>query len=168
MSRLFLLPLLLVCAAASAEVYKHVSPDGRVTFSDQPAPGAEEVHVPPLQTFDMGPVPKSTVEPKTAKNKKKFDYSELAILSPENGQGIRANDGTITVKMAVKPSLGPGHTIKVTLDGEPVASGRSTSLKLKNLPRGGHTLKAIVIDEEGDEVRKSDPVLFFLHRVAGG
>lgn len=162
-----LLPLLLVCAAASAEVYKHVSPDGRVTFSDEPSPGAEKIHVAPLQTFDLGPVPKAVEKPKSPK-KKKFDYTSLAILSPANGEGIRANDGNVMVKLDVKPALGPGHSLKVTLDGEPIASGKSMTVRLKNLPRGGHTLKAIVVDEEGEEVRKSDPVLFFVHRVAGG
>ena len=173
----WLMFLLIVSATASAQVYRQITPEGKVIYSDRPAPGSEEVHVAPLQTYDFGSAPGSAKKPgrkAPPSNSPKpdkpdtFNYTELEIVSPANGEGIRANAGNVTVKLSVTPALRPGHFLVLTMDGKNVGSGRGVTQKLSNVPRGTHTLKAKVVDAEGNELRVSEPSLFHLHRVAGG
>ncbi|MEA3244437.1 MAG: DUF4124 domain-containing protein, partial [Pseudomonadota bacterium] len=56
MQRIFLLLLVLVCATASAQVFRRLGPDGHVYFSDQPGPDAEQVEVRPAQAISLPPV----------------------------------------------------------------------------------------------------------------
>jgi hypothetical protein len=159
--------LVFACAAASAEVYKRIGPDGSVQFSDRPGPDAEKVDVGPIQTLKLPPVRpgKSTRGPQ---QRQAFQYTEFSIVSPANEEGIRANDGNVTVRMALQPALRPGDTVAVTVDGERIGTGGSTTIQLTNLPRGGHTIQAAVIDTEGKELVQAQPVTFYVLRAAAG
>jgi hypothetical protein len=42
------------------------------------------------------------------------------------------------------------------------------TIELNNLARGKHTVMATVVDGEGNELIQTDPVSFFVLRVAGG
>ena len=52
------------------------------------------------------------------------------------------------------------------MDGQPIGQGASTSATLTNVDRGSHTIAAAVVDADGNQVAKADPVTFTLHRVS--
>ena len=177
MKRLLTLSLLAVCASVSAEVFRQVGPDGSVTFSDTSTPGAERVRVEPAQTVTLPPVPtRATETEQSGDGAKKADgsapaYESFAILEPSNGQGIRANDGSVTVSLSLKPALAPGHKIELVLDGqddEKVYSGSSLTFNLSQLSRGEHTVSARVNDASGKQLIETGTVSFNVLRVARG
>jgi hypothetical protein len=98
-------------------------------------------------------------------------YTGFSITSPIDQRGIRANDGNITVQLSVQPELRPGDMIVLNVDGEDGEATRSSidmTVELTNLSRGQHTVRATLVDKKGNELIQSDPVTFFVMRVAGG
>ena len=172
MQRLLVLLLMFACATANSQIFKRIGPDGQVYFSDQPGSDAERVDVTPAQTISLPPVPEQT-EPAAAATQgdATVAYTEFSITSPTSDQGVRANDGSVTVHLSLQPALQSGHMIVLNVDGEDGKSINSSSglmVELNNLSRGQHTVMATVIDEDGNILIKTEPVTFQVLRVAGG
>lgn len=162
--------LMFACIAVAAQVHRRVKPDGTVYFSDRPGPDAEEVEAAPAQTVRMpaAPAPRSSASQSPEQDEGVFRYTRAAIVSPVEGQGVRANDGIITVQIALEPSIQPGHAIVVTLDGASIEFTDPAAIRLTNLSRGRHQLEAVVVDDRGRELRRVDPVGFYVLRTSSG
>jgi hypothetical protein len=170
MQRIFLLLLVLVCATVSAQVYKRIGPDGKVYFSDQPGPDAEQVEVSPAQAISLPPVPEQTGAAQQQRDVV-VSYSVFTIVSPTSDQGVRANDGNVTVSLSLRPELMPGHTVMLDVDGEDgeqIKTGDGLTIDLSNLSRGLHTVEARVVDAQGKALIQAGPVSFNVLRVAAG
>lgn len=152
----------LLPAANATEVYRSVDKNGNVVFSDKPSKGAEKIEIPDAQTVkapSAGPF-KYTAPPKNPGPR----YSKVAITQPGNDEAVRQNNGDITIHIAVSPSLRPGDVITLDMDGNEVASGTTTTVALKNVDRGTHTLQASVVSQDGQTWASSDTVTFHLLR----
>jgi len=179
MLRVLALLLVLACATADAEVFRRVGPDGEVYFSDTPGSGAERVHVGPAQSgrVPAAPPPRRTGVEQTsgsgAEDQQSIapSYAQFNIVKPSNEQGVRANDGSVTIYLALRPALMPGHTIALHIngeDGEKIRTGDTLNFNLSNLSRGRHTVAARVINKQGQALIKTAPVSFYVLRVALG
>lgn len=161
-----LLPALVL--AAESKVYRWVGPDGATVFSDEARPGAEEVEISPVQTMPALDAPRGTA---SGDGKVATDgpvYQSFSFVTPKQDEGIRANDGVVDVRMALEPPLRAGHSIAVTLDGEPMGGDAPLSFQLPAMDRGTHTIKAEVVDAQGDTVIGAGPITFHVLRVALG
>ena len=173
MRRILLISLVLVCAATSAQIFRRTGPDGKVYFSDRPGPDAEQIEVAPAQTINLRPLPATTgsADTSNAEDDASPSYAEFTILSPGNGQEIRANNGNITVRLLLQPELMTGDTIVLNVDGEDgeaVETGDRLVFELANLSRGRHTVEARVIGADGEELIQAGPVSFNVLRAAVG
>ena len=158
-------------ALAQTGVYKWVAPDGTVTFTDQPRPGAERLEIQEPQTV----APPAAinrglqgVRGAQARASAEASYTEFAIVSPTEDQAVRTNNGNVSISMTLDPSLHAKHVIVVSVDGQKIGKGSSTSLQLQNLPRGTHTVQAAVVDEKGSEVIRTENVTFHVLRASAG
>ena len=162
--------LAFACATANAEIYRRVGSDGHVYFSDRPGPDAEQIEVTPNTAVRLPPAPaqgEATGEQDTAVPA----YSSFSILSPASNQGVRANNGDITVVLKLVPDLLPGHTIMLSISGqndEQIITGRDLAIELTNLSRGLHTIEDTVQDEDDVALVKAGPFSFNVLRVAAG
>lgn len=178
MQRILLLLLVFVCATANSQVFRRIGPDGQVYFSDRPGPDTEQIEVNPAQTVTLPAVPEASPAaeqegPEAAEQAAEIGaaYSMFTIISPVEGQAIRANDGNVTVKLMLQPGLSAGHTIALLIDGEDGANTSITedmSIELSNLSRGLHTIEAAVVDAEGNELIRTEPVSFNVLRFVPG
>ena len=174
MQRLILCSLIFVCATASAEIFRRVGPDGQVYFSDQPSPGAERIEVQPASSVSLPPVPEQTDEAVATLDQDEpeaFVYTGFTITSPTPEEGVRANDGNVTVQLSLQPPLQPEHSIVMSVDGEDgeaMKNATSLSIGLSNLSRGRHTVDATVLNRAGEPMVRTQPVSFFVLRAAGG
>ena len=176
-SRLVLL-LALASATATAQVYERIGPNGEIHLSDRPGPDARRIDVPPPQTVTLPPVPARAVRPEQRAGSAANPGSEAApaytaftISSPSDGEGVRANDGNVTIRLALEPQLAPGHVIRLNLDGEDGVlnrSGANLDFPLTNLSRGRHSVEAQVMDVQGNVLMRAGPVTFYVLRFAGG
>ena len=176
MRRSLVFLLFLACSAASAQVFRHIGPDGEVYFSDTPAPGSERVHLTPTQTVSLPPPANGAGRPEAVGTAgEKADpgaaYAQFTIVKPSNGQGVRANGGSVTVYLALQPALRPGHVIELAVDGEDgprIKAGDTLNFNLHNMSRGSHTVSARVKDAAGRQLIETGPISFYVLRVAGG
>jgi hypothetical protein len=158
--------LLLLATPAVAEVYKTVTPDGEVIYSDVKMRGAKQMNVPKAQTYTPPPLP-VPVNPPGAPDEEKAVYSSFVIDSPVNEETIRDNLGNIPLLLTLVPELlaEDGHRIQYFLDGKP--HGRKTvdlQKTLVNVDRGEHQLSAVVVDSTGKVIINSEPVTIHLRR----
>jgi Domain of unknown function (DUF4124) len=170
MQRLLVLFLTFVCATANAQIYRRIGPDGHVYFSDRPGPDAEQIEVTPNTAVRLPPVPGGGDAAKQ-QNAAAPAYSSFSIVSPSSNQGVRANNGNVTVVLKLVPDLQSGHTIRLGIDGEDgaqISAGESLTIELTNLSRGLHTVTATVLDQEGSKLIQAGPVSFNVLRVAVG
>ena len=161
------LSVLLLCTlplSALAEVYKWVGPDGTVHFSDTPREGAEEVHIPPPQTYTPERLPPITPRPQPPAEP--AHYRRFELTSPSPDQTLRDNTGTFTVDFALDPPLQAerGHRLIVLLDGAAQPPAEGSSLTLQGVDRGTHSLQGQIVDGRGQVLMRSAAIQVHLHR----
>lgn len=174
---------LLLCLSAGlsqAAVYRWVAPDGSTVFSDsRPAggrgPAVQEVHIRPPRTVPaLIPLRTERRSPPAAVPQTPGRYTDFAIRHPNDQGVLRANSGTVSVEITLRPALQRGHRIVLSMDGKVIAQGPQTAFRLLNVDRGTHTLEATVEDESGRPAGSTPPISFslqrhsVLHRNAGG
>lgn len=176
--------LLALCAwspASSAQgVYVKQGPNGPV-FSDQPAAGAKEVTLKPLNVMPA-PVEENkeaneagpkvvTLEAKPV-SESPSDYDRFQVLSPENDGSTVANTAVFEVRLAVNPPLrlADQHAFVISLNGRPV-NQRFTATEFmvppefwEELPPPNQAMQldASIIDGKGQILKRADPVRFYL------
>jgi Domain of unknown function (DUF4124) len=160
-----------VVAAAQTPIYESKDKGGTV-FSDQPAPGAKKVDLPPPNVVQ-------TAKPASAAPKASAaappPYGRLAIVSPENEGTVHSNDGAFQLQVRAQPALraGSGDRFRVKLDGKPLAQGYAAGvidIKSADWARAAapdtieHVLQVTIVDRSGAVLIESAPVKFFVHR----
>jgi hypothetical protein len=77
-----------------------------------------------------------------------------------NEEALRANNGTFTVSVLIKPRLQAPHLLRLLLDGQPYGQSSNVPiLQLVNIDRGEHSLAVQVIN--GEEVLQQSPTVTF-------
>ena len=158
-----LLALAAAPALAGQTVYKWVDEKGVTHFSDQPVAGAEKVEM-SSGARAATPAPSYTPPaPREEKPKAGPAYSRFVIESPQQDQAIINTGGKVTVQVAATPSIGQGHIVALYLDGSPVADLAGTSYELSDVPRGTHTVKAVV-SQNGRTLQETPTVTFHVRQ----
>ena len=160
-----MIALLVGVYSVQAQIYKIVNPDGTVTYSDQPQSGAEEVQVQELQTYEAPTdLPTLTAEGATPAYP---EYEVFEVSKPAHDETLRDNGGYVAIQITLKPGLFRDHTVAIYMDGEDLGgSGRGTSITLQNVDRGSHTVHAVIRDQDGKEIERTQGVTFHLHRTS--
>ena len=156
--------------ANATVLYKKVDKDGNVTYTDKPSEDAEAITVKTNRNVVTTPrVNSTTNQTKTGdKEAQEFAYEVFAIDSPNDDEGVRANDGSMTVVVGISPSIQPNHSIRLHMDGVQVGQDQKIPyFNLANVNRGTHELIAMVINDETQEiVQTSQAVTFHLLRTS--
>jgi hypothetical protein len=167
MGRTFLYILLLIALPAAAQIYKYTDANGNTVYSDHSPDGvqAQPVELPPLNR--VGPQAPSTPPAPDAETPqpphKAYEILELANLPTT--EALRANNGTFTVSVLIKPRLQGPHQLRLILDDEPYGQPSNVpSLQLVNVDRGEHRLAVQVIDGQ-TVIQQSPPAVFTVQRV---
>jgi len=148
---------------AAATLYKWVDANGVTHYSDSPVAGAVEVQIQGAQGYKAAPkAGYQRVKPNSPPSAPSA-YTALSVVSPEEGAVFLNNGGEIDCAAAVSPPLAPGHALWFVLDGSRVAASGS-SAHLSHVPRGTHTLAAVVTDGAGADVIASAAVTFYVRQ----
>ena len=167
MGRTLLYILLLIALPAAAQIYKYTDANGNTAYSNQPPDGvqAQPVELPPLNRVEpqapSAPQSPRPEAPQPARNA--YEILELAGLPTD--EALRANNGTFTVNVLIKPRLQSPHQLRLVLDDEPYGQPSNVPvLQLVNIDRGEHRLAVQVIDGQS-VVQQSPPAVFTVQRV---
>ena len=167
MGRTFLYILLLIALPAAAQIYKYTDANGNTAYSNQPPDGvqAQPVELPPLNRVEpqapSAPQSPTAEQPQPPRNA--YEILELAGLPTD--EALRANNGTFTVNVLIKPRLQPPHQLRLLLDDQPYGQPSNVPvLQLVNIDRGEHRLAVQVIDGQ-TVIQQSPPAVFTVQRV---
>jgi hypothetical protein len=168
MRLLILLAVLAAAAAQATEVYRWVDANGQAHYSDEWRPGSEKIRIEaapgysaPKRATTSDRTPPPPAAPAAGQ------YESLEIVSPAQEEVLWNIEGQLRVSLQVKPTLQPGHSLRLYLDGESqeLPAG-STVAELANVARGAHTLKAEVVSEKGKTLLDSQPTTFFVRQTS--
>jgi hypothetical protein len=166
MGRGFLFILLLIALPASAQIYKYTDAGGNTAYSNQPPDGvkAQPVKLPALNR--VGTQPTGSPSPAAeAREQPQSAYEVLELTGLPTTEALRANNGTFTVNVLIKPHLEGPHLFRLLLDGKPYGQpGNVPALQLVNIDRGLHSLAVQVIDGV-TVIQQSPTVTFTVQRV---
>ncbi len=167
MGRTFLYILLLIALPAAAQIYKYTDANGNTAYSNQQPDGvqAQPVELPPLNRVEpqapSAPQAPTAEQPQPPRNA--YEILELAGLPTD--EALRANNGTFTVNVLIKPRLQPPHQLRLLLDDRPYGQPSNVPvLQLINIDRGEHRLAVQVIDGQ-TVVQQSPAAVFTVQRV---
>lgn len=151
--RLILLCLLLLGLPATAEVYTYTDAEGNRVFTDRPGANskAQRIELAPTNSDDQQPAAGIRLPPAYDAPVVPPVYQLLRILVPEPDATLRdGSANNLIVTATSEPSLQPGHSYRLLLDGQPAGeAGRSPVFPLGNLERGTHQLAVEILDAEG-------------------
>jgi len=150
----------------AASVFESTGVDGEVSFSDRSTPGALELALPPVQTYDAPSLPSAVIGSSDTEDQVPDGYTEFKILAPSPGETFRNNGGKVAFRFALAPGLRVDDQLRLFMDGSAVVEGHTTSMSLDNVDRGEHTVYAEVVDKRGKSVARSGAVHFYLHRTS--
>jgi hypothetical protein len=155
--------LMLIGGANAQEVYKVVNEDGSVTYTDDPGDKPAEK----VELREPTVVPAVTPRPPLQSNRDNNDNVpksyEVLITSPEPETHLNPGDWDLAVVVATDPGVHASHRVQILDNGE-VKSDEGSTLVIKAISRGTHTLTAQVVNERGRVISTSAPVTVYVHR----
>ncbi|MFJ4197746.1 DUF4124 domain-containing protein [Pseudomonas sp. NPDC089534] len=166
MGRTCLYLLLLIALPAAAQIYKYTDANGHTVYSDHAPEGvpSQPVELPPLNRVATQP-PAAPPADADTREPARSTYETLELTGLPTEEALRANNGTFTVGVLIKPRLKPPHQLRLLLDDEPYGQPSNLpTLQLVNVDRGEHRLAVQVIDGQS-VVQQSPPVSFSVQRV---
>lgn len=162
---------LLAPVLATAEVYTYVDSQGNRVFTDQPHSNAKRVPLAPSNRIAANPGAVKVLKPQTpptaVKQPPSVPYQLLRILVPEPDAEVRSSPGELIVSVTSEPSLQPGHSYRLLLDGKPTGEpGSSPVFALAAIDRGRHQLAVEILDTAGRIVERTPSQPFEMLRIS--
>ncbi|MGI1679238.1 MAG: DUF4124 domain-containing protein [Cellvibrionaceae bacterium] len=151
------LSLVLLSPAYSADIYKTVDENGKVTYSDKITNDKSEK----IETKELNTLPSVTTRtPQKAKTKSLIPTEyQITISEPANEFHVNPGQRDLTIQVSTVPNVNIKHTLQILDNGAPIEGSTIT-----NIGRGTHVLIAIVIDEQGRTISRSKPTTVYVHR----
>jgi len=120
-------------------------------------------------------IPVPAVEATTSSKRRNTDvtnssllnsYQDFSITQPIHDTSIRENSGKVHISVRLEPNIfvDRGHKLVIYMDNVEVYRGEQTTVTLDNIDRGTHTLKANIVNRNGQTIKETDITTFTLHR----
>ncbi len=163
----------LLCALSSQaqnsnrELWTWTDANGVTHFSDRPVPGARRMELATTSTPAPAAAPSAAAATPGSRQERPpaVQYRSLEIWEPEQDATFFGTDAAVNVRMRMEPDLASGHRLILFIDGQPV-EGATDALEhtLTGVPRGAHSLTAVILDEGNTELFRSEPRAFHIRQ----
>lgn len=153
---------------ATAEVYRIVSEDGAVTYTDNPPADKSSVEAIELPKINTQPALK-TDQNKLEANKDTSGqgYQNISIVSPVQEYTVPPGQRTLLVQLALQPALKDGDAVQFMLNGQAYGPASSNlSITLTSLIRGEYHIQARIINSENKIVEQSNITTVYVKRAS--
>jgi len=141
-----------------------VDAKGVTHYSDQPIPGAVKIQVRAGNVSESRSAQPLSNPPSSDSDSQNgaVAYRNFQIVRPTSDQNIINTGGEVTVEIRIAPPLQATHKLNLYLDGQLVSGlPRNTAIyALTAIPRGTHTLTAVVAEASGNTIQEAAPVTF--------
>lgn len=158
--------------ACAATVWKWVDENGVVHYSDRPVEGAEVIELGSVQTFPGQQPGRAATRSRSSsatssRQATQGRYRRFEVVRPEQQETLWNIGGTLEIELALDPSLAPEHRIDVFVDGTRRDIGAtSTTFSVPEVFRGTHTLQAVIVDANGNDLLRSLAVTFHVQQTS--
>lgn len=151
--------------AAAATVYKWVDDEGVTHYSDQPHENAQKVELKAPQTFAAPKAPNTPSPRRDTASRPTQAYQSCAVSAPTPDQ-VFMNTDTVTAGVTIQPTVRPGDSAVVTLDGQrvPGVPANGGQFTISPVDRGTHSIQVSVQDPTGANVCTSAAVTFHVQQ----
>ncbi|MBT1450188.1 DUF4124 domain-containing protein [Glaciecola sp. XM2] len=157
---LCILLLTLCSVTAQTKIYKIVNKDGTISFSDTPAPGAEEVILNKTENTMQSIL---TPSPALPSQQPQGPQYSLSILSPEPDATVRNNSGKINIASQIVPEVRGVYSLD--FGGERYTSN-SGVFNLEGINRGSYSYTVSFTDNSGKVIASSEPRMLHMHQAS--
>lgn len=152
----------------AAKLYVWYDEQGTPHYTDQPRPGAKEIHVQSAQGYSSPPAaaPGARASAPAAAQPRNdaapaSPYSRVEIVQPADDEAIVNTGGRVDVVVELEPELAPGHRTWFLLDGVPQTDVQNGATQVTlEAARGTHTLRFRITDRDDAEIAASKPITF--------
>ncbi len=166
----FYLLFSLLCFASSSfasttPIYRWVTKDGQVVFSDQPVPGAQKLDLSAQvqNSTQLKPLTQNTVNSQASEPTP--DPINLRFQNLNDQASIHNATGNLTVTASLDVPLGVTQQLRLLLDGRPYGTPQqSAQFQLTNIDRGEHKVQLQLLNSQEDVLAESPALTFYLHR----
>ncbi len=149
-----------------AAIYQEKNNDG-IVFTDHPTNSNAEL----LITTPTSVVETVSAQPNSSTNKaepapaiKNVPYTAFNLISPTNGQTLQ-NQPQLSASFDIQPTLQPGDTIQLYLDGQPWGAPQASPQITMTIPsRGTHTFAAKLMDAKQTVLQQVGPITIYVHQ----
>ncbi len=145
---------LLPVSLGAQEVYKTITKEGKVVFSDTPQQNSEKVET--ELTNLQAPTQVSTQQ--YSSSKQKSSEYKVRLTSPKSGFKLGPSQRSLSMSVAVTPSLEVGYRVEFWIDGKRVrgpSKSTSASYPMGIKMRGKHSVTAKIVNSSGKAVASS-------------
>ncbi len=158
---------------AQAELFKWKHADGNLIYSDQPPPGhskedtqVDKESLPQIISVPAPETPSISTSSSSTKEQPTQRYQSLSIIEPVHDTAVRENSGKVKISVQVEPYIfvERGHILVIYMDGNEVSRGEQTTVVLDNVDRGTHTIKASILNRNGQVIKETGITSFTLQR----
>ncbi len=160
--RNLLVMIVLLAQVAAGDVYKTVDKDGNIKYTDKPqADKAEKLELREINTVPAAQpesFPQSESVDSFPSQQAAFSY-QLDIISPRSDVTIPVGQRDLAIAINLNPALRQGDLLVYFMNGELLEETTMNNIIVKDVPRGTHTLVVEAIDENGQSLGTSPPVL---------
>ena len=150
------------------ELWTWTDANGVTHFSDRPVPGARRMELATSQhaaTRSRGDAGGCRAGAHGRDRVPAVEYRSLEIWEPEQDASFFGADAAVNVRMRVEPDLAPGHRLFLFIDGQRVEGATDTlEHTLTGVPRGSHSLIAVIWDAGNTELFRSQPRVFHVRQ----
>ena len=87
---------------------------------------------------------------------------QLTMTEPNEERAYRRPAQSIVVNVQVKPALQAGDSVSITLDGNEVAQGLSTSISTVDILPGSHIVNAVLKNEKGQVLKQISRTVYVI------
>jgi hypothetical protein len=169
MRKILLLLVLFSGSLSAVTMYRWFDDDGVVHYSDTPQPGAIAIEVSLAQGYEPSPLYKSAPSALADALRNDADiYNSLTIIAPTPDQVLWNVGGVVNVVLDVSPVLRTGDTVTLFYDGQNMSApgSRRLSYVLNEVPRGTHTVRAVISNRSGGDILQSQMITFHVHQTS--
>ena len=163
-----ILSLSLCCclsSLATAEIYKTIDKNGRVTYTDVPPSNTAAKPV-ELKTINSLPAPPAmpTASPSNSGANQATPGYIIQLTTPENGTTLMADERSVTVSVSLNQNLQDGDLLAYKIDGDTLTTTQEMTYTIIEPPRGEHNLTVDVVSRDGKSLAQSDAITLLVMR----
>lgn len=87
---------------------------------------------------------------------------QLTMIEPSEERAYRRPVQSIVVTIQTKPALQAGDSVSITLDGNEVAQGLSTSISTVDILPGSHLINAVIKNSKGQTLKQISRTVYVI------